>query len=124
MQALRNKFFVTAITMTVMLQIINISIDPADPHPGSEDLTINDIESCVEFVLEIVLDKSDAVKESDEQDDQTSHSSASIVLFSSETVVYVNDQLSSTYSSLSFNYSTSFFSSITLQITSPPPKRS
>jgi hypothetical protein len=123
-QALRRKFLMTAITAIVTLQLANISIDPADLNPGNEDLSINDIESCVEFVLEVVLNRFDAVKECDEKDEQTSQPTASIVLFASEPASHLQDQTFSTIPQPLFNYSTSFFDSLTIPITSPPPKRS
>jgi hypothetical protein len=93
-------------------------------NPGSEDLSINDIESCVEFVLEIVLNKFDAVKESNEQDEQSSQPNGSIILFAAERPLYLKDKIANTVSSPRFNYSTSFFNSLTIPITSPPPRYS
>jgi hypothetical protein len=123
-QALRRKFLMTGITTIIMLQIANISIDPADPNPGNEDLSINDIESCVEFILEIVMDKSDAIEESDEQDEQTRQPNTTIILFASETAVCIEDRPAFLISCSRSNNSTSFFNSLTIPITSPPPKYS
>jgi hypothetical protein len=123
-QTLRRRFLMTVITTIVTLQIVNISIDPADFNSGNEDLSINDIESCVEFILEVVLNKCDAVKECDEQDEQTSQPTVSIVLFASVPALHLQEQIFSTIPSPLFNYSTSFFNSLTIPITSPPPKRS
>lgn len=121
-QALRNEFLMTVLSAIVMLQIANISIDPADPNPGSEDLSINDIESCVEFILEIVMNKFDAVKESDEQDEQSSQPNTSIIFFALDNAVHIKVHVPSEVSSSPFNYITSFFNSLSLPITSPPPK--
>jgi hypothetical protein len=122
LQALRRRFLLTVISTVVTLQIVNISIDPADFNSGKEDLSINDIESCVEFVLEVVLNKFDAVKECDEQDEHTSQPTVSIVLFTSEPAFHLQEQTFSTIPPPLFGYGTSFFNSLTLPITSPPPK--
>jgi hypothetical protein len=52
------------------LHLLNYSIDPRDPHPNDvpEDLALNDIESFVEFVFEVVLGWEDAFDEFDEHD--------------------------------------------------------
>lgn len=46
-------------------------MDTPDPDPDSvpEDLTVNDIESIVEFVLEDVMDIKNAIAEHDEPDE-------------------------------------------------------
>ncbi|MEQ8628602.1 hypothetical protein [Ekhidna sp.] len=49
--------------------MINLSVDAADDLEGSSfDPTVNEIESIVELVLEVVLEKGDALPEHDEPD--------------------------------------------------------
>lgn len=52
------------------LYLLNISVDTADPNPEHipEDLSINDQESIVEFIVEKVLGFEDAIKEYDDND--------------------------------------------------------
>lgn len=115
----------TLITLTMTLQVVNISIDPADSNHFREDLSINDIESCVELVLEVFLDKSDAVKEVDEQDESTTTpSSVTITLFNcSEEGLAITENHFSIIDGLSGSYKLSDFNSLSLPIQSPPPKK-
>lgn len=50
--------------------LLNMSVDTADPNPEHipEDLSINDQESMVEIVLEMVLGFEDTIKEYDDHD--------------------------------------------------------
>ncbi len=52
------------------LYLLNFSIDSKDAHPDhiAEDLSYNDIESLVEFALEVVLGIENAVEEHEEND--------------------------------------------------------
>ncbi len=52
------------------LYLLNISVDTADIHPEhiTEDLSINDQESIIEFVVEQVLGYEDAFEEYDDHD--------------------------------------------------------
>jgi hypothetical protein len=80
---LRKKIWRTIIILVVTVQIINVSIDATDPS-HFEDLTINEIESWLEFVVEIALGHENAIRETDEHDHHTTHKPGSGVnLFSS-----------------------------------------
>jgi hypothetical protein len=108
--------------MIVTLQLFNISFDPADPFLGTEDLSINEIESCAELILEIVLGQEGAIGESDESDEAHNKPGSAIILFSiSNTKVSVENP--SVYIK---NYHPVFKSadieSLSLPIVSPPPK--
>ncbi len=52
------------------LHLLNLSVDAADPEPDyiPEDLSFNDQESFIEFVIEKVLGYEDAIKEYDDRD--------------------------------------------------------
>lgn len=56
--------------LLLALQVFNLSIDPPDPNPECvpEDLSINEIESVVEFILERLIGWEDAVAEHDDDD--------------------------------------------------------
>lgn len=71
------KFFRTSIPAKLALwllivQSVNISIDPPDPFPShtAEDLSINEIESFVELVWEEICAVEDAICETDDPDDE------------------------------------------------------
>ena len=58
------------------LQVINFSVDPPDSYvrathysTGKEDLSINEMESIGEWVLEVAFDQTDCIPEQDESDD-------------------------------------------------------
>jgi hypothetical protein len=112
----------TIMSVIVTLQVINTSIDPADINPVSEDLSINDIESCVEFILEIVLKKSDAVSETDEQDESSSTPNSSVTLYVVENTFLLKDNSFQLISSHRFSGASLSFDSLTLPIIAPPPK--
>ena len=54
--------------------LLNISVDAADPHPEHipEDLTFNDQESIIEFLLEKVLGYEEMIAEYDDRDSEDS----------------------------------------------------
>ncbi len=108
----------------LVLQFINISIDPGDlkranydASTSQEDLSINEVESVYELIAEGVFDKQ--VPESDEDDIQT---------ISPSIELYCDTPLYSTLQPLTFpteyfpHYNTSRSLS-NKQPNSPPPKR-
>jgi hypothetical protein len=122
MQSLRAKFLMTIISTIVTLQILNISFDAVDPNLGREDLSINDIESCVEFILEVVLDKPNAIEETDDQDEDSSKPATSIVLFLITKVWVIEDKGFETLESRNFSYSQLSIFAYSPSIVGPPPK--
>ena len=118
----RKKLFMTIVCMIVSVQLFNLSFDPADPSYGKEDLSINEIESCLELILEIVLGHHDAVKESDESDEAPDRPGSTIILFTISTSVLLEENQSiEIKSALSIIASTNL-ESVSLPIISPPPK--
>ena len=73
MHKIRNTYATLskAICFLFAVHIFNLSVDPRDIKPACipEDLTINDIESLVEFFAEEVFDFKNAFAEHDEADD-------------------------------------------------------
>ncbi|MGQ0829711.1 MAG: hypothetical protein ACT4ON_15090 [Bacteroidota bacterium] len=72
MRYLRNHIISRIICFVFALHIFNVSVDTPDTEPDyvPEDLSVNDIESVVEFVLENVLHIDNAIAEHEEPDDQ------------------------------------------------------
>jgi hypothetical protein len=119
---LRKKSFVTILWMVVIVQLFNISFDPADPFCGTEDLSINEIESCVEMVVEIVLGHEDAIEESDESDEAPDKPGTAFTLFS---ILYSSISIENPIVNTRNYHSivnSSDIESLSLPITSPPPK--
>ena len=71
---LRNHIISRIICIAFALHIFNMSIDPPDakPHNIPEDLSINEIESILEFALENVMGIKNAIPEHDEPDEDKS----------------------------------------------------
>lgn len=67
---IRNSVFTRPFIGLMVLYLINISVDAADPAPEylPEDLSFNEQESVVEIVLEKILGFEDAIKEYDDHD--------------------------------------------------------
>lgn len=65
---IQKSFLVRIIWLITILQIVNLSVNTPDAQPYylAEDLSINDIESAVEWVLEDFLDIDNAITEQDE----------------------------------------------------------
>jgi hypothetical protein len=78
---LRNKIWQTVISIMVTIQVINMSVDSVHPAPSLEDFTINEIESCAEFVLEVVLGYENAIQETHDHNHASHKPSANHILF-------------------------------------------
>ena len=63
---------VSLFSFLLALHLLNFSIDSKDAHPDyiAEDLAYNDIESILEFTVEILLGFDDAFFEYDEEDEE------------------------------------------------------
>jgi len=70
MKSIREHIIFRFLCAVLALHILNISVDTLDDHPDNirEDLSINDMESIVETVLEQVLEIDNAIPEHDESD--------------------------------------------------------
>jgi len=122
MPFLRKKLLMTIVCMIVSVQLFNLSFDPADTSYGKEDLSINEIESCLELILEIVLGHEDAVKETDESDEAPDRPGSTVILCTiSGSVLLEENQSIGIKSSLPVLASTNL-ESVSLPILSPPPK--
>lgn len=67
---IRNSTLVRFLWGLMAIYLLNISVDAADPHPEhvGEDLSINDQESLVEFIIEKILGYENAIAEYDDHD--------------------------------------------------------
>ncbi|KIX22729.1 hypothetical protein SY27_02610 [Flavobacterium sp. 316] len=67
---IRNSTFYRLIWGLLALHLLNVSIDNPDPNPNHipEDLTYNEQESIVEFVIEKLLGFENAIAEYDDPD--------------------------------------------------------
>jgi hypothetical protein len=122
------KFFRQYIThrlfsIFMMLHILNLSVDAADVLPDAvpEDLSFNEIESIVEFVLEDIFHIQNALPEHDEQDEAAELVKTSVVYISSPYPVSVT-RLSHGGTLLTFAPCSPAAVQPTLDILSPPPK--
>lgn len=69
MNLLRSILPLRAVVFLLTVEVLNLSIDPPDLRPyHPEDLSVNDIESIAELVLENVFGVQNAVKELEDQD--------------------------------------------------------
>ena len=59
------------LSIVMSVYMINLSIDAADMEVSGFDPAVNEIESMVELVLEVLLDQEDALPEYDEPDPET-----------------------------------------------------
>jgi len=71
MNYFRHSIVARIFCLLMAMHMLNICVDMPDPKPDSEpeDLTVNDMESVVELVLEQGLDIENAIAEHDEADD-------------------------------------------------------
>lgn len=122
LRTMRQQFLMTIISMVVTLQILNVSIDPVDPHPGKEDLSVNDIESCVELIVEELLGDSNAIHETDDQDEHSSKPACHIILFSLSGSWKIDEQQFKFVSSVRSGYAEMGLYSYVPPIIAPPPR--
>jgi hypothetical protein len=120
--SLRKKVYSSMLTFVVAVQLLNVSIDAVDPVPHFEDLAINEIESCIELVVEIVLGHGNAIEETDEHDQSSFKPGSGVILFAASRLMLDFDNDHVIHTTPSFVTNTSFKSSLTITIISPPPK--
>lgn len=110
------------------IHILNFSIDSPDATSDSiaEDLSINDIESISELVLEHVLGFENMISEHDEPDKEEglSFEINKIVLFAGSKILYLNNPKFSFPSKIDrMPYSNEWlYSQFSPTIVSPPPR--
>lgn len=123
---LRNTVALRLLWFLLAIYFFNISIDFADPEPNYivEDLSFNDQESIVEFVLEKVLGFEDAIQEYDDNDSEEKSVKKSVKID-----LFRWNILSDNYSKINGNSSSQSLavylqktSCCFIEIDSPPPQ--
>lgn len=108
------------------LHIFNLSIDAPDAQPESiaEDLSVNDIESVTELVLEKLLMIENAIPESDEKDtdDGSPLEIKKIEFFTNKIELIPLNQITANLSSFSTLQQDAFLKLLYYDITTPPPQ--
>jgi hypothetical protein len=123
-QLLRHRLLKCFVLLTIAFQVMNISIDPIDSHSGAQDIAINEIESCIELVLEVFMEKQNAIEETDETDESTDQNSSNTVTcfnLVSQTIEFKDAWTEQSVVKIS-KAVPSFFSP-PLPVSSPPPKQ-
>ena len=110
------------------LHILNCSIDTPDAQPDSiaEDLSINDIESISELVIEQIFGFDNAISEHDEHDTQDGYSFeiAKILLYFHSTEILIQPHIIVFHITDTSNtgFRVQSFAQILIEIISPPPQ--
>ncbi len=123
----RHKFVKNCIVLLLMLAIINIAIDPPDLLKNidndlalEEDLSINEIESVIELVVEQGLDIQNAIPESDDNDSEDFCKKSDIFSFytSDYQIIFIRNKVKVCYHAKQEAIYTAIFN----QSDSPPPR--
>jgi hypothetical protein len=115
-----------AVNQTVMglliLQLLNLSVDYTDISPLAEDLSINEIESVIELVMEHVINgENNIIQEGDENDFESIKSVFSLVLYSSSHHLEISRNPQRVHNRYVTHYQ-SCVESVDQTIQTPPPK--
>jgi hypothetical protein len=127
MQALRKLIIFRLLWLFMALHILNFSVDSPDALPDyvPEDLTINDMESVVEIILEKVLNIENAIAEYDEKDtaDGSSFEIKKPFSFFLQTNIKIDQVFHNKQTVVvQTNYVEQFSSQFHPEIVPPPPK--
>ncbi|MEQ8471521.1 MAG: hypothetical protein RIC35_10060 [Marinoscillum sp.] len=126
MRFFRNHIVVRALGLFMAAYVLNFSVDAPDAQTDhvAEDLSINDMESVAEIVLEEWMEIEDAIPEHDESDanDSTMTFKKSFDFFCMEfkkEPAYISDFLSNNGF---LAYQKNFYQQFFPEFTPPPPK--
>lgn len=91
---LNTGFSHRIVPFLLALYLFNLSIDPRDPQAESisENLSVNDIESFCELILETVIGIDNAVPEHEEHDTDTNRVNHEFRLFFSCSIDFINSE--------------------------------
>lgn len=123
MKSLREHIVFRFLCAVLALHILNISVDTPDAQPDNirENLSINDMESIAEIVLEQVLDIDNAIPEHDESDNGKINLKTAIDFFVpkfSVELAVINYYLLNNSS----QYKENFYQQFQTELNSPPPE--
>lgn len=115
-----RKYIVKPISFFLLIYMANLSIDSADME-GNFDPGVNEIESLLELVIEVIMEQGNLLAEQDEPDPEQETCPISLInaiLTSNELIFdFVNYRIKLKFGYVSVNYKSPFPASIT-----PPPK--
>lgn len=123
MNFFRNHIFSKTILWMLTLHFINVSVDPPDKEMFgvAEDLSINDMESVMEIIIENFMGVDNFFPEHDEDDAKSHRVYIDIDFF--EKIKIFSLTLSKDISGKNkFEADLSLFSDIKISIVSPPPE--
>lgn len=119
---MRANATVTVVTLIVNLQILNVSVDPADHTYGYQDISINEVESCVELVLEHILKRDDAVTETNEHDGASGKPHVRVIYIFNDYYALLQNNTFKILPQAMFGEVLLSLTSPSLPIVAPPPK--
>ena len=128
MKLFRNNIIISRLFCILMaFHIFNVSVDMPDTQPDyiAEDLSVNDMESVIEIVLEKGLDIENAIAEHDEHDENDAQNfelSKDFKFCSNKVHTHLFNNLGVIISHRVINYNESFYDSYIYDILSPPPQ--
>jgi hypothetical protein len=113
------------VCVVLAIHFFNFSVDPADKHSDSvpEDLSVNDIESVSELVIEVVFGYGDVFGEHDERDTHHGGRLGICKIYISNAIFQLNNLSPNSNSSSEFHIADCRrMLSRTTNVLSPPPK--
>lgn len=126
MKLIREHIISRIICLLLALHLFNVCVDSPDAQPAylPEDLSINEMESVVEIVLEKGFEIENAISEHDEpieSDTQNIEQSKELKLFTNHYVIKLINSILEKVKYYSF-YATPSYSAGVQEINPPPPK--
>jgi hypothetical protein len=123
MKLFRHHIMYRLLSVVMALHILNLSVDAVDALPAAipEDLSFNEIESVVEFVLEDVLHIENALPEHDEHDETAEIAKTSVEFIALPQQISLRF-IESRDPDICFSLAEILMTPPTLDILSPPPK--
>lgn len=118
--AMRIRSFRLLVSLLLIIQLFNFSIDPAD-GPGPENMNINEIESFVELLIENIMGYENILRETDEGDDQSGQREGPPTYLFNPLYLHLISRAGT--SSFQYNpYHLVVFDSLAAAIATPPPR--
>lgn len=128
MQLFRSLFLRKLLSFTLVLVVLNLSIDPPDllknldqDEALEEDISINEMESISELVLEQVLDLDGAIPETDEEETENYLKKVEVFV-AMMTFAPIHQTIWFLPKEDRFSFTLHFFTQFKQGIVSPPPK--
>lgn len=120
-QYIRQSLLCKSLFFALALHLFNISVDFAHSRNEKEDLSINEIESFAELIVEDIIDIGDFFEEKAETDTEPTHKGVSLVSYIVSNPLrmesYNADEIITHHPVFSISFSSAHFSILT-----PPPQ--